>query len=514
MAADAGKPVSESLVRVEGVDKSFGATRALVDCTFEVRAGEIHAVVGENGSGKSTLVKILSGVHAPARGTLQVAGAPMSLGTPRAAQRRGIATVFQEVLVAEGRSVLDNIWLGADQIFRSAMSRSAKRRSAAGIAEELFGHTLDLDASVDDLSLSERQVCCIVRALVRNPRVLILDEATSALDVSTRDRLFEMTRTRAHEGLGVLFVSHRMDEIEALGDRVTVMRSGRTVATLERGSWSSSSLVGLMTGGGDLVDEDLGSRRTTGSRARDDVVLSVRDLRLRSTAAPINLEIRSGEIVGLAGLEGHGQDDFMKALCGLGTVTGDVFRMQESAESPIGSHHAAAALGVAYVARERRDESLFPSMSVEDNFSAATLDDDRRRGRIKRSLTRVRLDRYAAQMQLKAGAPDHLVTTLSGGNQQKLVIARWLATKPAVLLLNDPTRGIDINAKRDIYRLLRELAGEGVAVVMLSTEVDEHVEFMDHVFVFREHELHRRLERPGLSRETLVASFFGEQEPV
>jgi ABC-type sugar transport system ATPase subunit len=506
--------MSDALVLVEGVEKSFGATRALVDCSFEIRAGEVHAVVGENGSGKSTLVKILSGVHAPARGTLRVGGRPMSLRTPRVAQRLGIATVFQEVLVAEGRSVLDNIWLGADGIFRSRASRAAKRRLATDIAEALFGHPLDLDASVDDLSLSERQVCCVVRAMVRRPRVLILDEATSALDVSTRDRLFEMVRARAQEGLGVLFVSHRMDEIEALGDRVTVMRSGRTVATLDQGSWTKPELLSLMTGGGDLVDEAVGSERTADRRTRDDVVLSVRNLRLRATAAPINLEIRSGEIVGLAGLEGHGQDKFMKALCGLASVTGDVVRISDGAELVVRGQRGAAALGIAYVARERRDESLFASMSIENNFSAATLDHDRRRGRIKRSLTRFRLGQYAAQMQLKWGAPGHLVTTLSGGNQQKLVIARWLATKPTVLLLNDPTRGIDITAKRDIYRLLHDLAQEGVAVVMLSTEVDEHVEFMDHVLVFREHEMHCRLERPSLSREALVASFFGEGESV
>jgi ABC-type sugar transport system ATPase subunit len=467
--------VSDAVValRVDGLAKSFGATQAIRSASLELRAGEVQCIVGENGSGKSTLVKVLSGVHRPDAGTLEIDGRKIALRSPRAAADAGVATVFQEVLVVEPRSVLENVWVGRDAVFRSRTADDVKRQRAGAVLDELLDRPVELDEPVETLALSDRQACCIARALVREPRVLILDESTSALDVATRDRLFTMVRRLAAGGTAVVFISHRMDEIAEIGDRCTVMRSGDTVATLEKGDASAGELVRLMTGA-----EQIAPPEATAAVARaqlGEVVLKAE-----------GLELRAGEVVGLAGLEGHGQDAFLKRLWGTG------------------------ADGVAYVPRERRAEGIFESKSIRENFGLPTLDRDRRGPLLRPASTRARLQEWVSRLSITLGSPEDLITTLSGGNQQKIVMARWLATDPRVLLLNDPTRGVDIGAKRDLYRLLAALAGQGKAVVMLSTEVDEHVELMDRVLVFREGRVFCELAREAMTRESLVAAYFGE----
>jgi ABC-type sugar transport system ATPase subunit len=497
------------LVRVEHLAKSFGPTQALRDCSFELRAGEVHALVGENGSGKSTLVKIISGVHVADSGQIEIAGAQTQLRNPKAAQEHGIVTVFQEVLVAEARSVLDNVWLGADSTWRAKIPAREKRLRAREALTELLGRPVDLSWAMEELSLSDRQACCIVRALLRRPRILILDEATSALDVATRDRLFALVGRLAAEGVGVIFITHRMDEIEEIGDRITVMRSGETVASLARGAWTPRELVRLMTGSDKLADA--GRLETASAQARHGApVLGVRGLRLRPDGRPIDLEVRAGELIGLAGLEGHGQNEFLEALWGENAIAGEIVRHLPDGDVVIRSPVHAADCDIAYVPRERGLDSLFSWMTIRENFALPTLGQDTRFGWLSPRLSRRRFASYVDRLQIVLGSPEDAITTLSGGNQQRVIIARWLAFGPRILLLNDPTRGIDINAKNDLYALFGALASEHVAVVMLSTELDEHVELMDRVLVFREHELFRELDRSELSREALVAAFFGE----
>jgi ABC-type sugar transport system ATPase subunit len=501
------------LVQVRELARSFGSTRALRSCSFDVLPGEVHAVVGENGSGKSTLVKILSGVHRPDRGSVQLPdGRERPPLSPSQAMASGIVTVFQEVLVVGPRSVLDNIWIGTDGLWRARRPARAKRDKAAKLLAELLPEPPSLDTAVEDLSLSDRQACAIVRALVRDPKVLILDEATSALDVAVRERLFGIVRRLAADGTGVVFISHRMDEIEELGDRITVMRSGCSVATVPRGEATMRDLVALMTGSDQAQESDAQARLATG-RELGQVVLAARGLRLRPDARAFEFEVRAGELVGVAGLEGHGQDAFMHALRGVSDYEGSVVRIRENGgERQIGSPRGAFAQGIAYVPRERRSEALFERMPVHSNFAIPTLSRDSTAGVVSRRRTARRLDEWVSRLGIKLGSPKDPVRTLSGGNQQKIILARWLAADPRILLLNDPTRGVDINAKRDIYELLASLAADGVAVVMLSTEVDEHVELMDRVLVFREHELFAELPRERVSQESLVHAFFGRSE--
>jgi len=458
-----------ALLAIEGVTKSFGPTVALRDCSLELAAGTVHALMGENGSGKSTLVKILSGVHRADGGLVRIEQVPLRARSPRAAAAAGVATVFQEVQCVPGQSVFDNLWLGADGILRRSeiSGRQAKARVAL---TELLGTCPDLSAPAGSLSLSERQAVAICRALLRQPKVLILDEATSALDVATRDRLFAAVRNLTAAGGAVLFISHRMDEVTEIADRVTVLRSGESVATLDRDEAQIGRLVELMTGGEHLVQE---AAEASDAAEFGDVVL---------TAGGLNL--RAGEIVGLAGLEGQGQDDYLRSL---------------------------RAAGTAYVARDRREESIFPPLSIRENFTAATLREDTRGGLISARHAAARFAPYIDRLKIRLGRDADAITTLSGGNQQKVVIARALASDPRVLLLNDPTRGVDIGAKRDIYALLRELAADGMAIVMLSTEVDEHLELMDRVLVFRDGRPAAELPRRDLSRSSIVGAFFQDQ---
>src|SRR5215472_5403298 len=342
-----GAPAAaDVLVRVEHVAKAFGATQALRDCSFELRAGEVHVLVGENGSGKSTLVKILSGVHVPDSGQVEVGGAEAQLRSPKAAQEHGIVTVFQEVLVAEARSVLENVWLGADDTWRTKVPVREKRRQAKAALEELLGKPMDLSTVMEDLSLSDRQACCIVRALLRHPRILILDEATSALDVATRDRLFALIARLAADGVGVIFITHRMDEIEEIGDRITVMRSGRTVANLGRAAWTPGELVRLMTGSDELVTAGRAETRPAALR-RGAPVLSVRGLKLRPGGQPIDLHVHAGELIGLAGLEGHGQEEFLKSLWGENLIAGEIVRHLPSRDVVVRSPVHAAECDIA-----------------------------------------------------------------------------------------------------------------------------------------------------------------------
>jgi len=509
--AEPGTEALPVLISARGVAKTFGATQALRGASFELRAGEVHALVGENGSGKSTLVKVLSGVHAPDAGEIELGGSLLpALRNPRAAVEAGIVTVFQEVLVAEARSVLDNVWLGADGLLRTRIPVREKRARAREALGELLGRPLGLDTPVEELSLSDRQACSIVRALLRRPRVLILDEATSALDVATRDRLFGIIGRLGRDGVGIVFITHRMDEIGEIGDRITVMRSGETVATLERGRWTPRELVRLMTGSDQLTEHARQGIEAAVAR-RGEVALRTRGLRLVPGAQPIDVEIRSGELVGVAGLEGHGQDGFLEALRGAGAPAGDVARVADGREVTLLSPRHAASYGIAYVPKERR-QALFGWMSIRENFAMPTLGDDSRSGWLDLRRMRRRFAEHARRLSIVLGSPSDRITTLSGGNQQKVVLGRWLAARPKVLLLNDPTRGIDVGAKRDLYVLLTRLAEEGLAIVMLSSELDEHVELMDRVLVFREHELFREIGRESLSRRSLVSAFFGESE--
>ena len=491
-----------------GVSKRFGATRALADAELHIRPGEVHTLLGENGSGKSTIVKIIGGVHRPDTGALMLNGKPVDLRSPRSATENGVAVVFQEVLTAGHQSVLDNIWLGSDGTFARRRRRSEQR----AIAQEVLNRLLDdvsIDQSAEELSLSERQAVCIVRALVRQPSVLVLDESTAALDIQTRERLFAEVRRLTAAGASVLFISHRMDEVEEISDQVTVLRSGRTISTVSRAEMSIPQLIADMTGGGSA------GAHTKLARAKGKVTLHASGVRLGSHAKPIDFELHAGELVGIAGLEGHGQDLFIRRLAGLWQGEGVCARPGENDTAQLVRHRHGRRLGVAYLPRERRGESLFETLSIRENFALPTLSKDLAGGLLVSPRKMVdRFEEFVSQLSIRFGRPNDPISSLSGGNQQKVLLARWLATKPDVLLLNDPTRGVDIGTKREIYGNLERLCAQGMSVVVLSSEVGELLELVDRVLVFRDQEVFAEIPREHLSGEAIVAAYFGQEAGV
>jgi ABC-type sugar transport system ATPase subunit len=489
------------LIRVEGVAKAFGETRALRDGNLVVRPGTVHAIIGENGSGKSTLVKILTGVVQPDAGTLWLDGRAVRFGKPADARAAGIATTFQEILVLEDLTLLDNLWLGQDRLFRVRIPADRRRAEAEAIMRELTGSVPDLGARVADLDLGTRQAAVIARSLLLSPRLLILDEATAALDIAVRDRLFAAVRRRVAAGLSVLFITHKMDEIAALADEVTVLRSGETVATLPVAEATPARMLELMSG------RTESTRIVSRGEGQGATVLMARDLRLVPAAEPFAIDIPAGGILGLGGLEGHGADPFAEMLGGFRSPAGGAIMLPDGTR--LSGPRAFVRHGVVYVPRDRKREGIFAPLSIADNFAIATVGRYARAGLLDDGRAGAAREPLFARLGVKFGRLADPITSLSGGNQQKVILARMLALKPKVLVLNDPTRGVDLATKHDIYGMLDELAAAGVAVVLHSTEIEELLAVCHRVGVFHDSTLFRVFAQDELTREALIAGLFG-----
>jgi ribose transport system ATP-binding protein len=513
------------LLTMNDVRHVYGRTVALRDLKFEVIPGEIRGLIGENGSGKSTLVKLLSGVMPPTSGSITWAGSPVTFRSPRAAQRAGVVTVFQETLIASESSVRDNVFLGQDGVLRHGATAAVERERAVKFFDDLGLSRSVLDGPVVQLSLAQRQVLTIIRALTRDWRLLILDESTSALDLETRDRLFDLLRDQVGHGRSVLFVSHRMDELQSFVNRATVLRSGVMVGTLERAEASPDALLRLMSrrlsmASLEQVDDipplDGADRAAPGTEAsagtEPGTVLMRGELSLHEKAQAFSIEIRSGEVLGVAGLEGHGGTAFLETLVGLRPpVSGSVDLVSaDGSTRPVRSYLKAVRDGVAYVPGNRQVEGLFAPLSVVDNMLMATMRQDCTFGwfRMRRLIERTRS--FVDRLDVEVADIRDPVDLLSGGNQQKILVGRWLAAEPRVLVMNDPLRGVDIGTKRQFYRLLRGLAEGGVAVVLLSTEIEELVQVCDRTAVFREQSTQAVLDRHQMGYDEILQAMFGQ----
>jgi ABC-type sugar transport system ATPase subunit len=508
------------LLSAGGIGKRFGATRALEDCDLEIRRGEIHALVGENGSGKSTLIKILSGVFTQDAGTIEWQGAAVSFRRPRQAQQAGVATVFQETLIAEELSIRDNIFAGTGGLIRRGHSRADEISIAGRILNDLGFGDARLDRPLWRLPLSQRQIVTIARSLVRPWQLLILDEPTSALDVEEREGLFRFIRNVRDQGnAAVLLVSHRMDEITGLADRATVLRNGRSVGSLSGAEISSATLVRLMS------DIDTTAAANTGGNARSprqtrpladgaarDQRMVAENVVLRTGAQPFSVSVDDGEVVGVAGLAGHGQEAFLEAVAGLRRPqNGSILVRARNTHTltAVRRFGEAFRLGVAYVPRDRKQEGLFMPLSVLDNLALPVLPRYSRAGVVRRKKLGTDARRLLESLQLRGGQLDTPVARLSGGNQQKVLLGRWLAAEPRLLVLNDPMRGVDLGVKRQFYELLQRLSEQGMAVLLLSTELEELVAVAHRVVVFHEHTVSAVVPGNADSRASILAAMFG-----
>lgn len=492
-------------IAVTGLAKRFGDTWALKECSLTACAGEVHAIVGENGSGKSTLAKVLGGVITPDRGRVSVFGkAPRG---PRSATGLGVALVMQEVLVVDGASVLDNLFIGQDGLVRPRISTKTKSSLAAELMDKLVGEPVDLRARVDGFPLSVRQWVVIARALLLRPRALILDESSAPLDAPGVGRLQQVVAELAAAGTCVLVVTHRIEELPGFADRASILRDGVSVGVLQKDELTEDRLLALMSGSATASTTEQGAGPPQVGPPR----LKARTLGLRPSAVPFDLEVAAHEILGVAALEGHGGPQALEALAGLRRpVSGAIEFCGTQATVSVRSLKEAVDRGVTYVSGDRTREGLLPNMNVLDNFGMALYRKLRRGPFTDLEAVKHHYVEQSAALGLKAASAKAPIGSLSGGNQQKLLIGRALAQSPEVLILNDPTRGVDIPTKRELYALLKRLASSGVAVVLFSTEVEELVAVAHRVAVLRDHSLYTVLRRDELTSAALLGALFGQ----
>ena len=464
-------------VELAGITKSFGGIAALKGVSFDVRPGEVHALLGENGAGKSTLIKIIAGVHKPDGGTIALAGTPTTFASPRDARRLGVATVYQELLLFPELTVAENVFLGqAPWRAWRGLDWDAMRRRARELLDSLDSHDLDVDAKVGALSVANRQRVEIAKALAQDARVLIMDEPTAALADADVRQLMSVVKRLRERGVAIIYVSHRMPEIFELADRVTVLRDGAHVGTRDIGEVDEATLVSMMVG------RAIDSLYPPSQGKAGKVLLELQNISYRDDVHDLSFQVRAGEIVGLAGLVGSGRTETALTIFGITPATSGRILLDGKAVR-IDSPETARDLGIAYIPEDRGLQGLIKTQSIGDNIALAQLN-RLLRGPFVDSAKALGIARNAiAQFGIRARGPEQPVRQLSGGNQQKVVLGKWLATSPRVLIMDEPTRGIDVGAKAEIHLLMRKLAGEGMAILLISSELPEVLGMSDRVLV-------------------------------
>jgi ribose transport system ATP-binding protein len=494
---------STPLLSMEGISKHYGGVRALEDARFACDRGSIHALLGENGAGKSTLIKILAGVVPPDSGTIVLDGQSVSFGSPSAANKAGIACVFQELSLLPDLTVADNIAITDPPTRFGLIDKRAQRRLAEQLLARVGAEDIHPDAPVGELPLSRRQMVEIAKALARDPTILILDEATSALTAADVAKIFKMLKQLKTDGLAVIYISHRMHEIAELANECTVYRNGRYVATFATGTKSHSAIVEMMIG-----REYSNVFPPLPAKKQDrPPMLSVRGLSWAGRLKGVNLDVRPGEVVGLGGLDGQGQNELLLGLFGslIGmTGTIDIDGKTVTLTSP--RRAKARGVGMALIPEDRKNEGLMLPMTVRENLSFAAVEGFSRFGVINRKTEEAAINKVIKLLQIRSDGIDGSVAALSGGNQQKVVIGKWLMTQPRIILLNDPTRGIDVGTKQELYQLIRDLAEGGAAILFYSTDYDELIGCCDRVLVFYDGAVTRTLAGEELNDRNLVAA--------
>ena len=485
---DGSGPNSRPILSVSGITKRFGGITALEDVHFDVRPGEVHGLMGENGAGKSTLMKILSGVYGQYEGTITLDGTSVSFPDVSAAEAAGIAIIHQELNLAPELSVAENIFLGREPLIAGLIvDRKACASAAHGLLERL-GIDLDPDARVGGLRIGEQQLVEIAKALSLSARVLIMDEPTSALSPAECNRLFKIIRQLAESGVAVIYISHRIDEVIHLADRITVFRDGRHVLTEDMAKMSADGIIGAMVG------RELLEKTQESHSVGEEVVLSVRDLSLsvpsrhgwQRVLDGVSFDVHAGEILAIGGLLGAGRTEILQTIFGVDADNAGGQIILDGEPVTIKSPQDARRLGIALVTEDRKSQGLHLGASVTDNIALPLVGILSRFG-LRSFAGEAELARHAVDtLAIRCSDIDQKVNTLSGGNQQKVVIGKWLATQPRVLLLDEPTRGIDVGAKREIYDLIFQLAQSGLAIVIVSSDLPELLLLGDRILVMAE----------------------------
>jgi rhamnose transport system ATP-binding protein len=488
---------------LEHATKSFGAVRALVDGSITLYPGEAHALLGENGAGKSTLVKILAGVHGADSGDLHIDGEAMSFNGPTASRAAGISIIYQEPTLFPDLSVAENIFMGRQQVgVGRRIDRPAMNRAATEIFTRL-GVQLDPARIARGLSVADQQLVEIAKALSYNAHVIVMDEPTAALTTVEVARLFDVMATLRSQGAAVLFISHRIEEAFASCQRVTIMRDGRFVRTAPIDEVTVEDIIRSMVG------RDLDALFPKTETAAGDVVLEVEHLSRVGVFDDISFEVRRGEIVALAGLVGAGRSEVARAVFGIDRYTSGSVRIS-GRELPNGKPVAAMNAGVALVPEDRRQQGLVMDMGIDQNVALASLGRLHKFGLIRRASERKLAKTWAGRLQLKFSRMRNTVSTLSGGNQQKVVLAKWLARDPTLLMIDEPTRGVDVGTKAEVHRILDGLVADGMAVLMISSELPEILGMADRVIVLREGRITAELSRAEADEDSIMRAATGQ----
>lgn len=475
--------MTQPLLEMRGIVKQFPGVRALDGVDLDVRAGEVHCLLGQNGAGKSTLIKVLAGAHQPDEGTIVFGGEQVRLASPTAAIRLGITTIYQELDLVDGLSVAENIFLGHEPATLGFVSQGEAKRATRELLTRLGHPEIRPTTGVGRLSPAAKQVVSMARALSRDTRLIVMDEPSAALAHDEVANLFRITRELTAQGVAVVYISHRLEEIREIGDRITVLKDGRTVAVgLPAKETSTSTVISLMTGRN--VEYAFPPRPEPGSHDDSPVMLRVRNLTVPGRVSEVSFDIRAGEIVGLAGLVGSGRTEIIEAIYGARRSKGsvEVEGVQVRGRGP----HQAVRHGMGLAPEERKTQALVLDMSVARNISLGGLGRYARFGWLDRAREHADARHLIETLGIRPADPTQPIKTLSGGNQQKTVLARWLVNGRKLLLLDEPTRGVDVGARAELYAVIRKLADDGVGVLLVSSEVPEVLGLADRVLVIRD----------------------------
>ena len=488
--------MTQPLLSMTGVSKRFGGAKALDDVHLELHAGEVHALMGENGAGKSTLMKILSGVYTPDAGVIEINGEPVSIQSPRDALAKGIAIIHQELNTVPDMTVAENLALGHEPSRGGILDRKAMRRSAREKLDRI-GAKVPVDLPIQRLSVGMQQMVEIARAVAEDAKILILDEPTASLSQAEADRLFVLIEDMRARGMALAYISHRMEEVWKLSDRITVLRDGKWISTTGRGDITPEQVVNRMVG------RDVDNLYIHEERPIGDVVLSVRGLTNGRGIGPVDFDVRAGEIVGLVGLVGAGRTEIARMIFGADRARGGTIAVNGQ-ELTIRTPADAVRARIGLVPESRKEQALFLEMSIRDNALMSSFGKFSIAGVLRSSRLRRVVHDGIASLRIRSTSLNQLVSALSGGNQQKVVLSRWLMVKPKVLILDEPTRGVDIGAKQEIYRIINDLLGQGIAILMVSSDLPEALGISDRVFAVNEGRLVKEFTRAEATEQSVM----------
>lgn len=485
------------LLDIKGITKTFPGTVALDNVSFKVAKGEVHAIIGENGAGKSTLMNIIAGVFPPDSGEIIFEGKKVNFSKPSDSQKAGIGFVHQELSLCSHLSVAENVYIGRIPKSSAGIINFNKLYSDCSELLKTFKTDIDPKSKVRELNVAEQQIIEIAKSLSLNCKLLILDEPTSSLTESETSMLFDVIFALKKKGISILYISHRMSEIFTIADKVTVLRDGKFISTMKCSETNDDEIIKMMVG------RDIGNLYPEKSKKIKEEILRVENFSTENVFKDINFSLFKGEVLGFAGLVGSGRTEVMRAICGIDAKSsGDLYL--EGKKINIKNFRQAIDYGIGYLTEDRKLQGLFLNLSIKDNITAANLKNVANGVLISDDLEKKSGEKYAKELNIKISKLSQSVSSLSGGNQQKVMIAKWLAINPKIIIMDEPTRGIDVGAKAEIHRLLRELADKGIGVIMVSSEMPEIIGMCDRVIVMHEGTISGIVEKDNIQEEKIM----------